>query len=125
MKPEHTLELIDNATVLFSSTGKWLHPLFDLELFLQTHRIDLQHAEIHDKIVGRASAFLIVRMGIRTVHAGILSSLGKDVLDRAGASVTWETLIDAVQCRTEGMLRDVTDPEEAYRSISDLARKAG
>jgi len=125
MKPEHTLELIDNGTVLFSSMGTWLHPLFDLELFLQTHRIDLRHAEIHDKIVGRASAFLIVRMGIRTVHAGILSSLGKDVLDRAGASVTWETLIDAVQCRTEGMLRDVTDPEEAYRSISDLARKAG
>jgi len=125
MTPEHTLELIDNGTVLFSSSGKWLHPLFDLERFLQSHRIDVARAEIHDKIVGRASAFLIVRLGIRTVRAGVLSRLGKDVLDRAGASTTWDTLIDMVQCRTEGLLRNVTDQEEAYRSLSDLAGKAG
>lgn len=125
MTAEHTLELIDNGTVLFSSTGTWLHPLFDLESFLQSHRIDVTRAEVHDKIVGRASAFLIVRMGIRKVHAGVLSRLGKDVLDRAGASCTWDTLIDMVQCRTEGLLRNVTDQEEAYRSLSDLAGKAG
>lgn len=124
MTSETTLELIRDGKVLFSSNGKWLHPLFDLERFLKERGIDPRDAEIHDKIVGRASAFLIVRMGIRKIRAGILSRLGKDVLERANAAFTWGTLVDEIQCRTENLLRDVTDPEEAYRSVAELEREA-
>ncbi len=124
MASETTLELIRDGKVLFSSNGKWLHPLFDLERFLNESGIDPQGAEIHDKIVGRASAFLIIRLGIRKVRAGLLSELGKDVLERANATFTWGTLVDQIQCRTENLLRGVTDPEEAYRIVADLERQA-
>ena len=121
MLPNTTLELLIDGQIIFTSAGKWLHPLFELEQFLRGRKVDLRKAEIHDKIIGRGSAFLITRMGIRTVHAGVLSMPGKDVLDRAGASCTWESLVDTIQCRTEGLLRDTTDPETAYRVLADLA----
>ncbi|MGA2762024.1 MAG: DUF1893 domain-containing protein [Spirochaetia bacterium] len=121
MASNTTLEFSIDGRVLFRSTGKWLHPLFDLERFLRDRRVDPRGGEIRDKIVGRGSAFLIVRMGIRNVHAGLLSRLGKDVLDTAGASCSWESLIDRIQCRTEGLLRDVTDAEQAHRILADLA----
>ena len=121
MLPNTTLEFLIDGQVIFTSAGKWLHPLFELEQFLKGRKVDLRKAEIHDKIIGRGSAFLITRMGIRTVHAIVLSVLGKDVLDRAGASCTWESLVDTIQCRTEGLLRDTTDPETAYRVLADLA----
>ena len=120
-----TLEFLIDGQVMFQSAGKWLHPLFELERFLKDRKVDLRKAEIHDKIIGRGSAFLITRMGIRTVHAGVLSMLGKDVLDRAGASCTWDSLVDTIQCRTEGLLRDTTDAEAAYRVLADLAGADG
>jgi Domain of unknown function (DUF1893) len=123
MVSETTLELVLNGEVLFASKGKWLHPLFELEQFLKTRQVDLGRAQVRDKIVGRGSAFLMVRMGIRAVRAGVLSRMGKDVLDRAGVACGWETLVDKIQCRTEGLLRDTTDPEQAYLLLADLARK--
>jgi len=123
MAAETTLELIRDGEVLFTSTGKWLHPLFELEQFLKTRRIDIAGSEIRDKIVGRGSAFLITRLGIRKVHAGLLSRLGKEVLDRAGAACSWDSLVDQIQCRTEGLLRDTTDAGQAYQVLADLAAK--
>jgi hypothetical protein len=69
-------------------------------------------------VVGRGSAFLIVRLGVRKVHAGILSRLGRDVLERAGAVCTWDELVDEIACRTEGLLREVTDADQAYDILS-------
>jgi hypothetical protein len=119
-----SLEFLVDGRVLFESTGTWLHPLFELEQFLDGQEIEAGNAEIHDKVVGRGSAFLITRLGIRKVHAGLLSRLGKDVLDRAGATCTWDRLVDRIECSTENILRDVTDPEIAYPMLAERARKA-
>ena len=119
-----SLEFLIDGKVLFSSTGKWLHPLFELEQFLKAREINASTGEIRDKVVGRGSAFLMARLGVRKAHAGLLSRLGKDVLERAGVTLTWDTLIDEIQCSTEGILREVTDPEEAYPILAERARKA-
>jgi hypothetical protein len=109
---------------VFTSAGKWLHPLFDLEYFLEEHGIDAARGEIHDKVVGRGSAFLIVQLGVRKVYAGPLSRLGKDVLDRAGVALTCDTLVDEIAWGTEGILRDVTDADEASRIVAERAHKS-
>lgn len=124
MTTDNSLEFLIDGKVLFSSTGKWLHPLFELERFLESRECAVSTAEIRDKVIGRGSAFLIVRLGIRRAHAGMLSRLGKDVLDRAGVACTWEVFVEEIACRTEGILRAVTDPEEAYRILAERARKA-
>jgi len=114
-----SLELRIGGTVVFSSAGRWLHPLFELADFLEGSGVDIASAELRDKVVGRGSAFLIVRLGIRRVHAVMLSRLGKDVLDRAGVDVTWDTLVDRIACATETLLEKVTEVEEAWRLLSD------
>ncbi|MGA2481021.1 MAG: DUF1893 domain-containing protein [Spirochaetia bacterium] len=124
MTSDASLEFLVDGQVLFSSAGRWLHPLFELERFLLNTTVDSSRAEIHDKVVGRGSAFLIVRLGVRKIHAGVLSRLGKDVLDRAGAAYTWDSLVDEIECRTEGILREVTDTEEAYLILAERVRKA-
>lgn len=119
-----SLEFLIDGQVLFTSTGRWLHPLFELEKFLKIRKIDASRGEIHDKVVGRGSAFLIVQLGVYKMHAGILSRLGKEVLDHAGVVCTWDVLVEEIECRTESILRQVTDPEEAYSILVERARKA-
>ena len=114
-----SLELRVAGRTAFASTGRWLHPLFELSEFLDRTRIDVAAAELRDKVVGRGSAFLVVRLGIRRLHAALLSRLGKDVLDRAGVEVTWDTLVDRIACATESLLEGVTDADEAWRILSD------
>lgn len=121
---EVSLEFLIGGQVLFASSGKWLHPLFELEQFLKVRGMEASQGEIRDKVIGRGSAFLIVRLGIRKARAGILSLLGKDVLDHAGVEYRWDTLVEEIACRTEGILRAVTDPEDAYRILAERRRKA-
>jgi hypothetical protein len=115
--------ILDGQTI-FTSKGKWLHPLFELERFLAAQGISAQGCELRDKVVGRGSAFLMKRLGARRVHAGLLSSLGKDVLDAAGIPVTWDALVEEIQCATESLLRDVTDTDAAYVILSERAARA-
>src|SRR5438270_4906863 len=87
---EPTLIIFRNGTPIFTSYGKWLHPLFELEDYLANHAIEPDKLILQDKIIGKAAALLILRMGFRTVKAGILSSLGEAVLYRHEIAYTYE-----------------------------------
>ncbi len=124
MRTDISLEFIIDGRTAFTSAGKWLHPLFELEEYLGARGIDGSSGEVHDRIVGRASAFLITRLGIRKVHAGLLSRLGKEVFDREGVAYSWDNLVDEIECRTESILRHVTDAEVAYPILLERAQAA-
>jgi zinc transport system ATP-binding protein len=119
---EATLELYRDSTLLFQSTGKWLYPLFELEDFLATAKLDPAELTVRDKIVGRAAALLLLRLGLRRVQAGVLSVLAREVLERFQAQYSWETLVERILCETEEILSQVMDPAEAYRVV---CRKVG
>ena len=114
---ETTLTIFRNGTSLFTSNGKWLHPLFELEDYLAAHPIQPENLILQDKIIGKAAALLIHRLGFRIVNAGLLSRLGEAVLQRHGISYTYEQLVDRIHCQTEELLAMVEDPEEAYRLV--------
>lgn len=120
---QHTLEVFLDGKLVFHSDGKWLHPLFELELFLQQQNFDPSCFMVKDKIVGRAAALLQVYLGIKHVKAGMMSELGKNVFDTHGVKYEYEQLVDRVQCRTEEMLNDEHDPEKAHEMIKELAGK--
>jgi zinc transport system ATP-binding protein len=111
---EPTLTVFHDETPIFTSYGKWLHPLFELEDFLADHPVQPEHLLLQDKIIGKAAALLIHRLGFRTVKAGILSSLGEVVFQRHGIAYTYEQLVDRIHCQTEELLAEVEDSEEAY-----------
>ena len=114
---EPTLTVFCNGTPIFTSNGKWLHSLFELEEYLAEHPIQPENLILQDKIIGKAAALLIHRLGFRTVKAGILSRLGEAVLQRHGIAYTYELLVDRIHCQTEELLAEVEDPEEAYRLV--------
>src|SRR5215468_8304849 len=114
---ETTLTVFRNGTPIFTSYGKWLHPLFELEAYLTDHAFEPAQLILQDKIIGKAAALLIHRLGFRTVQAGMLSRLGEAVLQRHGMAYTSEQLVDRIPCQTEELLATVEDPEEAYRLV--------
>lgn len=111
---EPTLIVLQDGKPIFTSFGKWLHPLFELEAYLADHPVHPEHLILQDKIIGKAAALLIHRMGFRTVQAGILSKLGEAVLQRHGMAYTYEQLVDRTHCQTEELLTEVEDAEDAY-----------
>jgi hypothetical protein len=72
---------------------------------------------LQDKIIGKAAALLIHRLGFRTVQAGLLSRLGEAVLLRHGMSYTYKQLVERIHCQTEELLATVEDPEAADRLV--------
>jgi uncharacterized protein DUF1893 len=112
-----TLTVLYEGSPIFTSHGKWLHPLFELEAYLAEHPIQPENLILQDKIIGKAAALLIHRLGFRTVKAGILSRLGEAVLYRYGIAYTYEQLVDRIHCQTEELLAEVEDPEAAYQLV--------
>jgi len=112
-----TLTVFHNGTPIFTSNGTWLHPLFELEAYLADHPVQPAHLLLQDKIIGKAAALLIHRLGFHTVKAGVLSRLGEAVLQCHGMVYTYEQLVDRIRCQTEELLATVEDPEEAYQLV--------
>jgi hypothetical protein len=112
-----TLTVLYEGSPIFTSHGKWLHPLFELEAYLAAHPIQPENLILQDKIIGKAAALLIHRLGFRTVKAGILRRLGEAVVQRHGIVYTYEQLVERIHCQTEELLATVEDPEEAYRLV--------
>src|SRR5262249_26117177 len=103
-KQEPTLTVLHESTPIFTSYATWLHPLFELEAYLADHTFQPDTLILQDKIIGKAAALLIHRLGFRTVKAGIMSRLGEAVLQRHGIAYTYEQLVDRIHCQTEELL---------------------
>ena len=121
MKTDVTLRAFHGQRQVFSSIGKWLHPLFELEEFLRTASYSPHLLRVEDKIVGKAAALLLVRLGIREVRAGVLSELGREVLERFHVVFSAEQTVQRIDCQTEILLAEVEDPEQAYRIVAARA----
>jgi hypothetical protein len=111
---EPTLTVRRDGVPIFTSHGKWLHPLFELEAYLADHPLSPDHLVLQDKIIGKAAALLVHRLGFRTVKAGILSKPGEAVLQRHRIAYTYEQIVDRIHCQTEELLAEVEEPEDAY-----------
>lgn len=102
---------------LFSSTRPWLHPILDLTEFLSHESVDLSGCTLYDKIIGRAAALLIVRLGIRSVQTDVISRRAIPVFE--GYGVVWQggETVERIDCRTEEILADEYNPDTAFRII--------
>lgn len=118
-----TLQVLCDDRTVFSSFGKWLHPLFEFEEWLRGEDIDPKDLTLCDNIVGKAAALLIVRLDIRRVKAGVLSRLGEGVLKKHQVSYSCAEMVEKVLCKTEQELSKVEDPQEAYRILSARIRE--
>ena len=77
-----------------------------------------------DRVVGRATAFLYVLLGVREVYARVMSRPAADVLHAHGITSSANTLVDGIinrkgtgPCPFEAAVMDITDAAEALRAI--------
>ncbi len=118
---EYSLELKFESKTIFTSNGKWLHPLFDLEDFLNENSYDPAKLILYDKIIGKASALMIIRLGIKKVKGGIVSKPAETEFLKWGVEYSMEERINFIDCKTEQILTDISNPEEVYGLIKERA----
>lgn len=121
---EHTLEVFFRDELIFSSDGRWLHPLFELEKFLEQNDYPRSGLVLKDKIIGKAAGLLIIRLGIQTVYAEMMSQPGQAILDLFHVKNQYAQLVPKILCQTEDLLQNVNDPAVAYEMLAERARRA-
>ncbi len=122
LSDNHTLEVFVEDEAVFTSSGHWLHPLFELEDFIKATKPDVSCLSLHDSVQGRAAASLTVRMGIKKVKSNLLSALALGVYKKAGVSVIYDTLVPRIACRTEELITDSMTEDEIYEMLRQRAR---
>lgn len=85
---------------------------------------DLTDFSAADKVVGKAAAFLYLRLEVKAVHGGVMSTPARDLLTAHGVSATCDTLVPAIRnragdgyCPMETATLPHTDPAEAEIAI--------
>lgn len=118
---KHSLEVYLDDQIIFVSDGKWLHPLLDLHDFLTKQNFDPARLLVKDKIVGKAAALIQVYLGLKNIHASMLSQLAKAVFDDFQIGYAYEHLVERIECRTEDLLASESNPEMAFALVRRLA----
>lgn len=86
--------------------------------------LDLAGYSAADRVVGRATAFLYVLLGVQEVYARVMSRPAAEVLQSHGIAAAADTLVDGIinrkgtgPCPFESAVMDITDAPEALRAI--------
>lgn len=119
-----SLAVFNGDELIFTSSEKWLHPLFSLETFLSTYRGDRSLLSVHDTAAGKAAAILMARMGIRRAHINLISDLAVAVYERYGIILSYDRRIESLLCKTEELLSVMDDEEEIYLLLKERAVRA-
>ena len=105
---------------IYTATARGVRPLVD---WLDSG-LDLRGFSAADKVVGRATAFLYVLLGVRTVHALVMSTPAKEALEAGGIPAFCEQEVAGIinrrgdgPCPFEEAVLGITDPSEALGAI--------
>ena len=121
-----TLRVWDAAgELVFESSAKWLHPLFELTDFLAT-RPDLvtRSLVLRDRVIGRGAAALILRLGIVRASAELVSQRGISLFASHGLVLEGRQTVERIDCQTEEILAGVDDLDQAWQMLAERRRRA-
>lgn len=126
-----SLQVFSNDELIFSSSGKWLNPLFELENFFKNNSISKENLSSHDSALGKAAAALTIRLGIKKINTDLLSENAKKYIDEFNKSIknpaekiqlNYTTLVPKLMCQTENQLENLFDPEQIYFLLRQRAK---
>ena len=126
-----SLQVFNGDSLIFQSSGKWLHPLFEFEDFLKTYDGPKDDLKSHDSAIGKAAALLSIRCGIKKINAELLSQNAKNYIeelnqkaeDSQKIELVWTNLIPKLLCQTENQLEDLHDSDQMYFLLRQRAKK--
>jgi len=90
---------------------------------------DLSGFSAADKIIGKASALLLVLMGVHAVHASVISEAAIEVFHKAGVSYSFDKRVAYISNRTgtglcpmEQVVQTLESPSAALTAIEQSIR---
>ena len=115
----YTCVLMDESN-LFTSHLRGVRPLVQFIAYNEVPR-GLWAA---DKVVGKATAYLYVMLGIREIYASVISRSAMELLNKHSIPVQYDTLVQHIINRTgngicpfEEAVMNIDSKEEAYVAI--------
>lgn len=116
-----SLVFVKSSKVIFETD---MEGLFGFLKAIDKSGVNLAAASVADRIIGKAAALLCVHSKVKAAFAVTLSTGGLRVLENHQIHCEYENLVPSIlnlqqtdQCPFERLVEDVTNPEEAYRSI--------
>ena len=115
----YTCVLCRGDTV-YTATARGVKPLVD---WLDSG-LDLRGFSAADKVVGRATAFLYVLLGVKEVHSLVMSTPARQALEAGGIAATCDREVSGIinrrgdgPCPFEEAVLNIHTPEEALIAI--------
>lgn len=120
--------VLKKGETLYTATERGVKPL----VRWLTEGIDVRGFSAADKVVGKATAYLYVLLGVEEVYAHIMSASAREVLTRHGITAapgkTVENIINRQGtgiCPFEAAVLDIHTPEEALTAIQKRMAEMG
>lgn len=133
LKNGTTLEIYDENSLIFESSGKWLYPLFEFEDFLKTFSGNMNNLSAHDTAIGKAAAVLMIRMNIKHINANLISELALNYIDfynskiakseKEKVEIFYEKKVHRLLCATEELLSKLSSSDEMYFLLRQRAKR--
>lgn len=122
-----SIAILQDGQVVFTDTAKGVMPLLKV---LRAQPELLKGAVAVDKIVGKAAAMLFTLGGVKEVHTYIISTAGKEYLEKHHIPVFFQTEIAMIEnrmktgiCPFEKSVMDTEDPAEAQQLLAATAAR--
>ena len=120
-KTENSLMIYKEGELFFESDLKGIRPHLKAINELGS---ELEGTLMVDKILGRAAAFLVIYSKAGEAISAVLSTPGKQVLDKYGLKYSYREEVPHIKlengviyCPFERMVQGIDDPVEAYTAI--------
>jgi zinc transport system ATP-binding protein len=111
---EHSLIISYRDHIIFTSDSHWLHPLFELNDFLQKEQFPVKELFLRDKIAGKAAACMMVYLGITKCHIELISRRAMPVFEAAGIAYSYDCAVEQIDCRTEYLIEDNMSVDDVW-----------
>lgn len=112
--------LLCKGDTVVTSTRRGVAPLV---AFIESEQ-SYQGFSAADKVVGKATAFLYVLIGVKSIYAGVISKSALQVLTENQIIVHYDNLVENIInrqgndiCPFEKAMLDITNPATAYENI--------
>lgn len=114
--------VVHKEGTVYTATERGVKPL----VRWLTEELDLRDFSAADKVVGRATAYLYVLLGVKEVWAAVMSEAAAEVLQRHGIAASQDKLVPHIInragtgiCPFEEAVLDIQTPEEALTAIRE------
>jgi len=116
---DHTC-VVCRGQAVYTSDARGVAPL----LGWLDRGLSLEGFSAADKVVGRGAAFLYVLLGVRAVHALVMSQMAREVLDAYGVEASCDSCPPRILnrdrsgfCPIETAVEGISEPQEALEAI--------